>query len=76
VARTKVVRTRLSPAEEAILQEDAESAGISPSEYLRRLVVERRELRTRVDNIEQRVIALEEYVSPRWSQEGQHAQDT
>jgi hypothetical protein len=70
-----VVRTRLSPAEEAILQEDAESAGISPSEYLRRLVVERRELRSRVDNIEKRVIALEEYVSPRWAQEAQHAKD-
>lgn len=71
-----MVRTRLSPAEEAILQEDAETAGISPSEYLRRLVVERRELRARVDNIDQRVVALEEFVSERWAREGQHAQDT
>lgn len=70
-----MVRTRLSPAEEAILQEDAETAGISPSEYLRRLVVERRELKARVDNIEARLVAVEEIVSRRWAQEDQHAQN-
>lgn len=70
-----MVRTRLSPAEEAILYEDAEAAGITPSEYLRKLVVERRDLRVLVDNIEERLVALEEYVSGRWAQEGQHAQD-
>jgi hypothetical protein len=76
VAREKVARTRLSPAEAKILEEDLAATGLSEGEYLRKLILERRELTARVDSIDERLVAVEMYVAKRWAEEAQHAQDT
>jgi Mobilization protein NikA len=72
VARTKVARTRFTPAEHAQLEADARSEGITVGEYMRKLYLERRDLPARVDRIEARLLHVETELSDRWLQEGQH----
>ena len=62
-ARTKVARARLTPEEHDKLEGAAQRIGISPSEYLRGLIVGRQgelvDIWERVENLTDRVQLLE-----------------
>lgn len=79
VARTRVARTRLTQQEHEALVEKAQKAGVSPSEFLRRLIVDTDgvgELSDRVTALDKRLEHVEKQVADMWIREDQHAQDT
>lgn len=78
VARTRVARARLTQQEYDLFVERAQKAGVSPSEFLRSLIVEDvdvAELSDRVTSIDKRLKHVESQVADMWIREGQHAQD-
>lgn len=69
MSRTKVARTRLTPDEYAQLEQEAGDAGVSPSEFLRRLIVDRRGLPERLSAIEGRLEHIESEMARVWLKE-------
>jgi hypothetical protein len=73
VARTRVARTRLTPQEYDEFVASAHKAGINPAEYLRNLIVGRKDdedIQVRLTSIEDRLLHVETEVARMWSQEG------
>jgi hypothetical protein len=68
VARTRVIRTRVTPDEYDELEQAAKNAGISASELMRRLVVEHRNFEPRIASLERRVAHLEHQAARAWLQ--------
>lgn len=78
VARTRVARTRLTQQEYDLFSNKAREAGVSPSEFLRGLIlgdVDVVELSDRVTALDKRLEHVEAQVAKMWIREGQHAQD-
>jgi hypothetical protein len=69
-ARTKVARTRLNAAEYLQWQEGARNAGVSPSQYLRDLIVRGQEVPVRLEQLEAQVRHLQEQMAQKWLEEG------
>jgi hypothetical protein len=74
VVRPRVARTRLTVEESEIFEAAAREAGVTPSEYLRSLIVghrtEIRDLLDRVVSLETRFTHVEEEISKMWSEGG------
>lgn len=72
MARTKVARTRLSPEENEQFEADAAQAGLTPSEYLRRLILgerERENIEGRITALDKRLEHVESQVADMWARE-------
>jgi hypothetical protein len=64
--RTKIARTRLSLDEHAQFEAKVKAAGVTESEYLRKLIVS--DVASRLESLESRVLNLETQVAQMWAE--------